>query len=46
MAGPFADKPTHNDVRQGFVYERVPHMTMKSLADNAEIDVRWGAHPP
>lgn len=33
--------PTHNDVRQGFVYERVPHVTLKSIANNAEIDVIW-----
>ena len=30
---------THNDIRQGFVYERVPHITLKSIANNAEIDV-------
>ena len=28
-------------VRQGFVYERVPHITLKSIANNAEIDVIW-----
>jgi len=27
------------DVRQGFVYERVPHITFKSIANNTEIDV-------
>ena len=31
--------PTHGSVRQGFVYERVPHITLKSIANNAEIDV-------
>jgi adenine-specific DNA-methyltransferase len=25
----------------GFVYERVPHITLKSIANNAEIDVIW-----
>lgn len=35
------DTPTHNDIRQGFVYERVPHITLKSIANNAEIDVIW-----
>ncbi|GGB84534.1 DNA methyltransferase [Deinococcus soli (ex Cha et al. 2016)] len=30
-----------NSVRQGFVYERVPHITLKSIANNAEIDVIW-----
>jgi adenine-specific DNA-methyltransferase len=33
--------PTHNDIRQGFVYERVPHITLGAVADNAEIDVIW-----
>jgi adenine-specific DNA-methyltransferase len=32
---------THGDIRQGFVYERVPHITLKSIANNAEIDVIW-----
>jgi len=36
-----SETPTHNDVRQGFVYERVPHITLKSIANNAEIDVIW-----
>ena len=34
------------DIRQGFVCERAPHVTLKSIADNAEIDViyeRWQA---
>ncbi len=33
--------PTRGDIRQGFVYERVPHVTLKSIANNAEIDVIW-----
>jgi adenine-specific DNA-methyltransferase len=33
--------PTHGDIRHGFVYERVPHITLKSIANNAEIDVIW-----
>ena len=36
-----SETPTHNDVRQGFVFERVPHITLKSIANNAEIDVIW-----
>jgi adenine-specific DNA-methyltransferase len=32
---------THSNVRQGFVYERVPHITLKAIANNAEIDVIW-----
>jgi adenine-specific DNA-methyltransferase len=35
------EAPTHGNVRQGFVYERVPHITLKSIANNAEIDVIW-----
>ncbi len=30
-----------NDVRQGFVYERAPHITLKSIANNSEIEVIW-----
>ena len=32
---------THGNIRHGFVYERVPHITLKSIANNAEIDVVW-----
>ena len=38
-----AETPTGGDVRQGFVYERVPHVTLKSIANNAEIDAIWEA---
>ncbi len=34
-------KPTYGSIRHGFVYERVPHITLKSIANNAEIDVIW-----
>ena len=34
-------EPTYGRIRQGFVYERVPHVTLKSIANNAEIDVIW-----
>ena len=39
-----SESATSGDIRQGFVYERVPHVTLKSIANNAEIDViheRW-----
>ena len=36
-----AETPAGGDVRQGFVYERVPHVTLKSIANNAEIDAIW-----
>ena len=38
---PPKETPTRGDIRQGFVYERVPHVTLKSIANNAEIDVIW-----
>lgn len=36
--------PVRGNVRQGFVYERVPHITLKSIANNAEIDVIYDKH--
>jgi adenine-specific DNA-methyltransferase len=39
-----SETPTQGDLRQGFVYERVPHVTLKSIAINAEIDVLWEKH--
>ncbi len=36
-----SSQPTRGDIRQGFVYERVPHITLKSIANNVEIDVVW-----
>jgi len=36
-----SSRPTHGNIRHGFVYERVPHITLKSIANNAEIDVLW-----
>jgi adenine-specific DNA-methyltransferase len=38
---PPKESPTHNDIRQGFVYERARHITLGSIANNAEIDVIW-----
>ncbi|MYC28422.1 MAG: site-specific DNA-methyltransferase [Nitrospira sp. SB0662_bin_26] len=32
---------TEDDIRKGFVCKRVPHVTLKSIANNAEIDVIW-----
>jgi adenine-specific DNA-methyltransferase len=31
----------HGNIRHGFVYERVPHVKLKSIANNTEIDVIW-----
>ena len=36
-----SDTPSHSDIRQGFVCERVPHVTLRDIANNAEIDVIW-----
>jgi adenine-specific DNA-methyltransferase len=36
-----SSQPAHGNIRHGFVYERVPHITLKSIANNAEIDVIW-----
>jgi adenine-specific DNA-methyltransferase len=38
---PPKDRAVRGDIRHGFVYERVPHITLKSIANNAEIDVIW-----
>lgn len=34
---PALDQPTE-DIRKGFVYERVPHVTLKSIANNPDIE--------
>ena len=36
-----SSQPTHGNIRQGFVYERVPHVTLGAIANNSEIDVIW-----
>lgn len=36
-----SQSPTYGNIRQGFVYQRVPHITLKSIANNAEIDTIW-----
>ena len=37
---------THGDIRQGFVYRRVPHITLGSIANNTEIDAIWERRQP
>ena len=34
-----SEMPTHGNVRHGFVYERVPHITLRAIANNTEVDV-------
>nr|VFK57643.1 MAG: hypothetical protein BECKTUN1418F_GA0071002_11239 [Candidatus Kentron sp. TUN]VFK65990.1 MAG: hypothetical protein BECKTUN1418E_GA0071001_11189 [Candidatus Kentron sp. TUN] len=41
-----SDSPGYGDIRQGFVYERVPHITLKSIANNTEIDTIWETYQP
>jgi adenine-specific DNA-methyltransferase len=36
-----SSQPVRSNLRHGFVYERVPHITLKSIANNKEIDVIW-----
>jgi adenine-specific DNA-methyltransferase len=37
---------TRDRVRQGFVCERVPHIMLETIANNAEIDVIWDKYQP
>ena len=37
---------THGDVRQGFVYQRAPHIQLRDIANNAEIDVIYEQMQP
>lgn len=39
-----SSQPTRGSIQRGFVYERVPHITLKSIANNAEIDVIYDKH--
>ncbi|RVH60093.1 site-specific DNA-methyltransferase [Sinorhizobium meliloti] len=42
LAGkPHVGASSHGDIRQGFVYERAPRVTLRSIANNTEIDVIW-----
>jgi len=41
---PLKSHATFGNIRQGFVYERVPHIMLKSIANNAEIDVIYDKH--
>jgi len=36
-----SSQSTQGNIRHGFVYERVPHITLNSIATNTEIDVIW-----
>ena len=45
-APPHADLATTGDIRQGFVYQRVPHITLRDIVRNEEIDVLWERWQP
>ena len=36
-----SNSPIGGDIRQGFVYDRVPHVMLSSISNNAEIEVIW-----
>ena len=36
-----SSQPVYRNIKHGFVYNRLPHITLKSIANNAEIDVIW-----
>jgi len=36
-----SSQPVHGNIRHGFVYERVPHIMLSAISNNAEIDVIW-----
>lgn len=43
---PIAPQATKGDLKQGFVYRTVPHITLKAIANNEEIDTiheKWQA---
>jgi len=37
----YVEKPTYSNIRYGFVNERVPHIMLETITNNAEIDVIW-----
>jgi len=36
-----SSQPVQGNIRHGFVYERVPHIMLSTIANNTEIDVIW-----
>lgn len=36
-----SNQPAYGDIRHGFVYSRVPHITLRSIANNSEINIIW-----
>ena len=49
LSGAFSSEvegQTGNDIKRGFVYERIPHITLKSIAHNEEIDEIHAKYQP
>lgn len=42
----YALKYPHEGLRGGFIYKTVPHVTLKSIANNPDIDTLWDKHQP
>jgi len=42
----YALKYPHEGLRGGFIYKTVPHVTLKSIANNPDIDTLWQKHQP
>ena len=36
-----SEAATYENIKQGFVYERIPHIMLKHISNNTEIDVIW-----
>lgn len=43
---PVSSNSYYERISLGFVCERIPHITLKSIANNTEIDVIWGKFQP
>lgn len=43
---PPKSNPTYGRIRQGFVYERVPHIMLRDVTTDTEIDVIWEKMQP
>ena len=41
MGKPVTNEKTYGNISRGFVYERVPKISLSSIANNSEIDVIW-----
>ena len=41
-----SEQTPHGNIRHGFVYERIPRVSLKGIAANTEIDVIWENYAP